>query len=236
MEDFINLFNNPWIIGICVAVIAGLVLYYVFGIGKGQQSTKDDKSSFIAAKGGVTAGRDIIVGSKTLIKKIKTKTAYKKLRSRTIILTPSERKKNISLPINFVNFNKITSKISLSNAENAKWRVGYIFMKNTSPKKEYIFHVFQDSRSNDFHSRIVEIEPGREIEPDYLKYNIGVEDTKKFKLDIKRKNDELYFYVDGIPLGKYSVSLKTIDDLSIRAWSHKDHPPITVIIKDILWS
>ena len=215
MASIIIFISNPWIIGIGTTVLAGLALYYIFGIGKNQQSTKYIQSSFT--------------------KKIKTKITNK-LSNRIIILTPSERRKFIGLPIEVMTFSKVTSQISLSNAENTTWRVGYILKRETNPKREYVFHVYQDNGSNTFHSRIVEIEPGvSEINPDYQKHNIGVEDTKKFKLVVERRNEEIFFYIDDILLGKYHVPLKEVDDFSIGAWSHKDHLPITVGIRNIRW-
>lgn len=235
MEPLISFAISPWIIGTGTAVIAGLVLYYGFRIGKEQQVTKNEQSPFVSAGRNVIAGRDIIVGPKPPIKKEKTK-LNNKLSNRIIILTPSERRKFISLPIEIMTFSKVTSQISLSNAENTTWRIGYILKKEGQPKKEYVFHVYQDNGGNTFHSRIVEIEPGvREINPDYQKHDIGVEDTKKFKLVVERRNEEIFFYVDDILLGKYRVPFKEIDDLSIGVWSHKDHLPITVSIKNIRW-
>lgn len=225
-----SIFGDPWIIGIGVTVTGGLILYYFFGIGKGEEKSKINNSSFISSGGDITAGRDIVIGSKINNKKVKNKSLYI-YKKRTLIVTDSEPK-NLSLPIDVTSFKKISAKISLINAENTKWRVGYRFLNDSGPKRDYVFHVFQDPGSNSFHSRIVEIEPGiRELSPDIQKVQIGVEDTKKFELVVENKNGEIFFYVDGIPLGKYSVPLDKISDLYIRGWSHGNDIPISFVIE-----
>ncbi len=42
-----DIFANPWVIGIGTAVIAGLVLYFVFGIGKPKRKHQLDKPAAI---------------------------------------------------------------------------------------------------------------------------------------------------------------------------------------------
>lgn len=36
--------NNPWVVGIGVTVIGGLILYYVFGVGRTKQDPDEDKT------------------------------------------------------------------------------------------------------------------------------------------------------------------------------------------------
>jgi len=69
------LLNDPWVSGVSIAVIAGLILYYVFGVGKGKIGKKNtnsfnQNSPHITAGGSVIAGRDIVIGEKqkTIIK------------------------------------------------------------------------------------------------------------------------------------------------------------------------
>lgn len=226
-----NLLNNPWAIAIGGGVAVAIIGDYIFGIGKVEEN-KTSKSSLISAGRDITVGRDIVIGTKAKNKKIKTKSPYIYKR-RTLIITDPEPK-NLSLPVDVVSFKKISSKLSLINTENTKWRVGYRFLKDSDPKRDYVFHVFQDPGSNSFHSRIVELEPGiRELSPDIQKVQIGVEDTKKFELVVENKDGEIYFYVDGIPLGKYTVPLQEISDLYIRGWSHGNNIPITIIIEHV---
>ncbi|MCR4305682.1 MAG: hypothetical protein NUV73_01185 [Candidatus Daviesbacteria bacterium] len=132
---------------------------------------------------------------------------------------------------------KISAKVSLAYAENIKWRVGYIFSKNSNPTSDFFFHVFQDPGSDSLHSRIVEIREGAgEIIPDIVKTHLGVEDTKNFEFSIENKNGEIYFYVDGMPLGHYSVPMNEISDIRIRGWSHKNSSQITATIEDVrIW-
>ncbi len=58
-----NILNNPWVIGVGVTVIGGLILYYIFGIGKtkkvehngghgGSAKATGQNSSAIGGKGG----------------------------------------------------------------------------------------------------------------------------------------------------------------------------------------
>lgn len=62
-SDFLT---NPWLVGSGVTVIGGLILYYVFGVGrtKDKKGISYKKTPHISATGGISAGRDIIVGSK----------------------------------------------------------------------------------------------------------------------------------------------------------------------------
>ncbi len=227
-----NLLNNPWAITIGGGIVVAIIGYYVFAIGKGGEKNKINKSSFISAGGNVTAGRDIVIGSRINNKKRKTKPSYI-YKKRSLIVTDSEPK-NLSLPIEVTSFKRISSKISLINAENIKWRVGYRFIKRFDSKKAYVFHVYQDPGSHSFHSRIVEIEAdGQELSRDIRENQIAVEDTKNFELVIENKNGEIFFYVDGILLGKYSVPLQEISDLYIRGWSHGNNIPITIIIESV---
>lgn len=232
-----NLLNNPWVIGIGVTVIGGLILYFFFGIGKDKQKNKTNKSSpFISAGGDITAGHDIFIGSKNKIKNTKAKSTYV-YKARKLVVTDNEPK-NLILPIPIPEFKKVLSKILLINAEDTKWRVGYRFLKDTEPKRDYVFHVYQDPGSNSFNSRIVEIEPGvRELSPDIQKTQLGIEDTKNFELVVENKNGEVFFYVDGIPLGKYKVPLEEITDLYIRGWCHGDNAPITIVVEHVrVWN
>ncbi|MBI4058633.1 hypothetical protein HY404_00120 [Candidatus Microgenomates bacterium] len=60
-----NFFNNPWVIGIGVAVISGIILY-IIGIGRNSNKTNSgDKAPFISAGGNIRAGGDIVVGDST---------------------------------------------------------------------------------------------------------------------------------------------------------------------------
>lgn len=43
--------NNPWIIGIGVTVIGGLILYYFFGIGKTKKETSDTRKAGVIDEG-----------------------------------------------------------------------------------------------------------------------------------------------------------------------------------------
>ncbi len=225
-----NLLINPWVEGTGVAVIGGLVLYHFFGIGKPQKRAVTHDSPSVTAGGNITAGGDIIVGAKAAVKKgIKPSYTNKKI---VFKVTDSEPQQ-ISLPINTTNFKKIHSQISLINAENMKWRVGYRFVKELNPRQEYVFHVFQDPGSNAFHSKIVVLENSGERKPDIQKHHIGIQDTKNFQLDLEMKSDQLFFYVDRIFLGKYAVPLQEISDLVIGAWSHGNTEPITIIVENI---
>lgn len=141
----------------------------------------------------------------------------------------------VNLPIEIAVFKNILLRVSLINAENISWRVGFRFIKESAPKKVYVFHVFQDDNDS-FHSRIVEI-TDKEIEPDVKKHFIDVKNTKKFTIAVNRKDNELFFYVDKILLGKYIIPFQEITDLEISAWSHRNTIPITVIFEDIrVWS
>jgi len=59
-----NLLTNPWIIGIGTTIIAALLLYYIFGIGKEKKPGK----SFHPSNTNVNAGRDIIIGNREDVK------------------------------------------------------------------------------------------------------------------------------------------------------------------------
>lgn len=227
--DIVNFFNNPWVLGIGGSVIAGLILYNFFGIGKAKKGGSTNNLSSIIAGGNVTAGRDIVIGSKSN-NRIKTnaKYIYKK---KTLMVTDSDPK-NLRLSIEVTSFKKISSKISLRNAENIKWRAGYRFVNKLDRKRAYIFHVYQDPESNSFNSRIVEIEPdGKALSPDISETQIAIEDTKNFELVIENKNGKLHFYVDGIQLGEYGVPLQEISDLYIRGWSHGNDIPIAIVVE-----
>lgn len=63
-----DIFSNLWVITIGVGIIVGLVLYYLFGIGK-EKENKYKKSPHIIAGGNISAGRDIVVGSKIIKQK-----------------------------------------------------------------------------------------------------------------------------------------------------------------------
>lgn len=139
----------------------------------------------------------------------------------------------ISLTSSLSNFYKLSASIELKNADNAKWRVGFRFNKVSSPKREFIFHVYQDPGSNAFHSRIVKIGDGKEFNPDVKKNHIGVINTNKFNLTIKKDSKDLFFYVDNIFLGKYQVPLDRINDLLISAWSHGSIVPINVTFSNV---
>lgn len=69
---FSSFLSNPWTIGIGVTVtgglIVGLILYYIFGIGKDSKPVAENvshnrSSPFIKAGGSISAGGDIIVGN-----------------------------------------------------------------------------------------------------------------------------------------------------------------------------
>ncbi|HEX8931996.1 MAG TPA: hypothetical protein VF810_02475 [Patescibacteria group bacterium] len=45
-----NVFNNSWIVGIGVAVISGLILYYIFRIGKSDKSSRRELDCEIKSK------------------------------------------------------------------------------------------------------------------------------------------------------------------------------------------
>ncbi len=58
-----NLFSNPWVIGIGVTVIGGVILYLI-GIGRSSNKTNSgNKAPFISAGGNINAGGDIVVGN-----------------------------------------------------------------------------------------------------------------------------------------------------------------------------
>ena len=38
-----NFFYNPWIVGIGVAIIAGLILHYILGVGKKSKTIKEEE-------------------------------------------------------------------------------------------------------------------------------------------------------------------------------------------------
>lgn len=46
-----DIINNPWIIGIGVTVIGGLILYYLFGIGKPKNETRDTRKAGVIDEG-----------------------------------------------------------------------------------------------------------------------------------------------------------------------------------------
>jgi len=46
-----NILTNPWIVGIGTAVIAGLILYRVFGIGRANRQTIKNKKVGILNEG-----------------------------------------------------------------------------------------------------------------------------------------------------------------------------------------
>lgn len=171
---------------------------------------------------------------KRIVKKSQSRITYKD-KQRTFNVTDAEPKR-ISLPIDLNNFKKISSKISLTNTTNARWRVGYRFIKESPRTREYVFHVFQDRNKNDFHSRIVEL-AGREIHPDILKMHLGVEHPHHFTLTLENNNNAMSFYVDGIFLGKYTVPLQDISELLISAWSHDNTEAIKVIFEETkIWT
>ncbi len=228
----INIFGNTWVVGIGAAIIAGLILYYFFGIGKEKKSVGAAKSQLVSVGRDINVGRDVFVGVKPSRKRA---ASYINLynKKRTLLVTDAEPK-NLSLHFNFIKFKKISSKITLKNNENVKWRAGFTIIKETYPKRDYVFHVYQEPGNNSFHSRIVEIEPGiREISPDIHKYQLAVEDTRNFEMVIENKDGEIFFYVDGIPLGQYTVPLKEISDINIRGWSHGNTFPITIIVDNV---
>ena len=47
----IDFFYNPWTIGIGVTVVGGLILYYIFGIGKTKRNSNDTRKA-----GGIDEG------------------------------------------------------------------------------------------------------------------------------------------------------------------------------------
>ncbi len=86
--------------------------------------------------------------------------------------------------------------------------------------------------SQAFHSRIVE-RGKKEESPDVPKYHIGISNPKDFVISVVNKDDEMNFYVDDIYLGKYSVPIQKISELSISSWSHDNTSPVTVILDRI---
>lgn len=63
LENIIEILTNPWIIGIGVTVIGGIILY-IIGIGKSSNKTNSgNKASFTSAGGDIRAGGDIVVGN-----------------------------------------------------------------------------------------------------------------------------------------------------------------------------
>lgn len=232
----IDIFSNPWVIGIGITVVGGLILHYFFGIGKRQDPTEISKSPFVVANGDITA-RDIFINSKS--NRQKSKSSVSQIIKKKRLLVSESEPKNLSLhlPVPVPEIKKISATASLVYAENIKWRIGYILSKNSNPKNDFYFHVFQDPGNSSLHSRIVEIREGvGEVMPDIVKNHLGVEDTKNFEFAIENKNGEIYFYVDGMPLGHYSVPMSEISDIKIRGWSHKNTSPITVIVEDVrIW-
>jgi hypothetical protein len=225
-----NLLNNPWIITIAGGVAVAAFGYYVLGIGKRKEKNKINTSPFISAGGDISTGGDIVIGSKTNSKKTSSKSPYI-YKKRTLVVTDPEPK-NLSLPIEIPSFKKISSRISLGNADNKEWRVGYRFTNKLDGKRDYVFHVYQNPGSNSFNSRILEIDTeGKEVTPDKRESQIAIDDTKKFTIDIENKNGELFFYVDRIPLGKYVVPLDEISDVYIRGWSHGNIDPIFMTVE-----
>jgi len=231
-----DILNNPWVVGTGVTIAGGLVLYYLFGIGKKQVSPRINESSFVTANGDITA-RDIIINPKSNGRR--SKGSFRCIIKRKKLLVTESGPKNLSLPlpVPIPEIKKISTKASLAYAENIKWRVGYIFSKNSNPTSDFFFHIFQDPGSDSFHSRIVERREGvGEVMPDIVKTHLGVEDTKNFEFSIENKNSEIYFYVDRMPLGHYSVPINEISDIKIRGWSHRNSSPVTVIVEDVrIW-
>ena len=223
-----NILSDPWTITIGGGVIVSILGYYVFGIGKREKKNKINNSSSISAGGDIAAGRDIIIGARPNSTKINTKSyIYKK---KTFVVTDVEPK-NLKLPIEPKSFKRLSSKISLRNAENKEWRVGYRFTNKLDGKRDYVFHVYQNPGSNSFNSRIVEIDAeGKELVPDKRESQITIDDTKNFIIDVESKNGKLFFYVDNMPLGEYIVPLSEISDVYIRGWSHGNIDPLTVVV------
>ncbi len=58
-----EIFTNPWVIAVGTAVIAGLILYFVFGIGKPKRKHKLDKPVTITQHNAQTALPSVSVGN-----------------------------------------------------------------------------------------------------------------------------------------------------------------------------
>jgi len=67
MNNLISFVNNIWVITIGGTTVAGLIIYYIFGIGKEKKgkniSSASHDSPHITTKGDAIAGRDIIIGA-----------------------------------------------------------------------------------------------------------------------------------------------------------------------------
>lgn len=57
--NYIGVLSNPWIVGIGVSVLSGLVLYYLFGIGKSKSGDSTKKSLHISA-GNIIVGNRLV--------------------------------------------------------------------------------------------------------------------------------------------------------------------------------
>jgi len=86
--DLSSFFANAWVIGIGVTIIGGLILYYIFGVGKSKdkKTISYKKSPHILAKGNISAAGDIIIGNQTI------KTKEGKLNNKQLTLDFAERK------------------------------------------------------------------------------------------------------------------------------------------------
>ncbi len=62
----IDIISNPWVYGIGVTVIGGLILYFIFGVGKDKKigNNKNDSEIVVSGDNNITANRDIILNSK----------------------------------------------------------------------------------------------------------------------------------------------------------------------------
>ncbi|MFA6177499.1 MAG: hypothetical protein WC694_01230 [Candidatus Paceibacterota bacterium] len=47
----VNFLNNPWTIGVGVTVLGGLILYYLFGIGKPKKESADTRKAGVIDEG-----------------------------------------------------------------------------------------------------------------------------------------------------------------------------------------
>lgn len=154
-----------------------------------------------------------------------------KFSKRTFNLIDDESK-DVNLPVNLTSFNQISSKISISGGDNKKWRVGYRFIKDQNHKNEFVFHVFQDSGSNTFHSRIFERVDEKDQNDKWVN-DIAIKDSKNFTLVVRKNQSELLFFVDDIPLGKFEVPLEHISKFVLSAWGHGNVTPITIEVDNI---
>jgi hypothetical protein len=123
----IEIFNNQWIVGLGVTVIGGLVLYYVFGIGKKEEPSKVSKKSLDKKVARIhnsvlTAGGDILVASSVY------KNDDVKKKKRIKIIDPETIVENIRKSKPFL-VDQVTESYK---GIRVKWKLKFLYIKNIS--------------------------------------------------------------------------------------------------------